>query len=210
MVWLVPESEARIRPLRAVGGALTPAGLLLRTEEGSLQVAAGELLLLVSGPITRERRASAARPKVATATLEQSWCVHLHRRADPHPLEIDASSFEPGFAAAGSTQLELRAWLEVIGQGVLRDDAFRLLAPALAPAEAPTRGALAAVESLRPGGRNPAAVTAESPLRPPAWATDVRVVLDNLAQFRFYSGWRSAVERLRARATPPVTAPGSD
>ena len=48
------------------------------------------LLIVVTGPITRQRQASAKRPKVATATLEEGWCVHLHRVADPRPIEIDA------------------------------------------------------------------------------------------------------------------------
>ncbi len=155
---LVPESEARVRPLRAVAGELTAAGLVLRTEEGSVGVQRGTLLIVVTGPITRQRQASPKRPKVATATLEEGWCVHLHRVADPRPIEIDADAFEPGFAAAGSTRLELRSWLGVLAEGVPHDDAFRLLTPALAPAEAPAGGPLSVFESLRERPPAPAAV----------------------------------------------------
>ena len=57
------------------------------------------------------------------------------------------------------------------------DDGFRRISPALAPA-APAAGAAARLEdALR-----------TSAARPPA-------ILDNLAQFRFYSAWRGAVER---------------
>jgi hypothetical protein len=59
------------------------------------------------------------------------------------------------------------------------DDEFRRLPPALAPA-APSGGALGMVETLR------------APR-----ASDAPLVLDNLAQFRFYSAWRGLVERQR-------------
>ncbi len=206
---LVPEPEARVRPERAVSGELLGASLLLSTEEGGVEVARDDLLIVVTGPLTRQRQASARRPKFATATFEEGWCLHLHRLAEPRPIEIDAGSFEPGFAAAGSTQLQLRSWLEVIARDVPRDDAFRLLTPALAPAEGPAPGALSAVESLRARPLVAPAVPAPGDWRSPGRAADERVLLDNLAQFRFYSGWRAAVERRRRRA-PASSAPGPD
>jgi len=206
---LVPESEARVRPLRAVAGELTPAGLLLRTEEARVALSRGELLILVTGSIIRQRQTSAMRPKVETATFEPSFCVHLHRVADPRPIEIDASSFEPGFAAAGSTLLELRTWLDALAEGVPRDDGFRLLAPALAPSETPAPSALSAVESLH--ARPPSAARADAAAggRPSPAAAKERLLLDNLAQFRFYSGWRAAVERRRRQAAG-ARLPGAD
>jgi hypothetical protein len=61
------------------------------------------------------------------------------------------------------------------------DDAFRRLPPALAPAP-PAGGRLArAGETPREG------------------APKEGGVLDNLAQFRFYSAWRGAAERLVRR-----------
>jgi hypothetical protein len=207
---LVPEAEARVRPLRAIAGELTPAGLVLRTEEGSVEVTRGGLLIVVTGPIARQRQASLRRPKVATATLEEGWCVHLHRVADPRPIEIDAGSFEPGFAAAGSTRLELRAWLVALAEGVPRDDAFRLLTPAFAPAEAPAPGPLSALEALRARPRASAGAPAAGGRRSSSRAADERVLLDNLAQFRFYSGWRAAAERRRRQAAPVERWPGPD
>jgi hypothetical protein len=62
------------------------------------------------------------------------------------------------------------------------DGGFRRVPPALGPAEPEPRGAVAAAGTLgfasRPQGKQ------EGP-----------VVLDNVAQFRFYSGWRAAVQR---------------
>jgi hypothetical protein len=193
---LVPESEARLRPQRAQAGELTPTGLVLRTEEGSVVVSGEALLIVVSGPIVRQRQASSKRPKVATATLEEGFCIHLHRLADERPLEIDAGRFEPGFAVAGSTRLQLEAWLQVLAEGVPRDDGFRWLAPALAPAETPVPGPLAALESLsqRSGGQ------VGSPRERDG---DERLLLDNLEQFRFYSGWRGAAERRRVATAAP-------
>ncbi len=198
---LIPEVEARLHPLRVIGGERTDAGLALRSETGSIEVLRESLLIVVTGRIIRQRQAAAKRVKVATATLEDGWCIHLHRRADPRPLEIEAGSFEPGFAPTGSTQLELRSWLDVLAEGVPRDDAFRQLTPALAPAEAPGPGVLSALDSLRagppaPSGRPGAGEPAARP------GKDQRLLLDNLAQFRFYSGWRAGVER---RRTAPVT-----
>jgi hypothetical protein len=205
---LVPEAEARVLPLRVIAGERALTGLLLRTEAGNVAIARGELLIVVTGSITRERQASAERPKVETATPVPSWCVHLHRLSDPRPLEIDASSFEPGFAPTGSTQLELLAWLDEFAQGIPRDDAFRQLTPALAPAEAPAPSALAAVDLLH---ARPRAATGAAALRArrASAAAGERVVLDNLAQFRFYSGWRAAVER-RRRGAGAESAPPSD
>ncbi len=202
---LIPESEARVRPLRALAGELSPAGLVLRTEEGSVVVPGEALLMIVSGPIARQRQASAKRPKVATATLEEGFCIHLHRLGDPRPIEIDAGGFEPGFAPAGSTRLELQVWLDALAAHVPRDDGFRQLTPALAPTAAPALGPLTALESSR--GRPRASVGGVGPAERDG---EERLLLDNLEQFRFYSGWRGAAERRRSRGGLLEPSPGHD
>lgn len=181
----VPESEARVRPRRAVGGARLEDRLALRTEEGLVEVRRGDVLLVVRGAIVREYQVSERRRKVSTARLEEGYRVHLHVASGgggdvPRPVECDAASFEFGFSVTGSARLELDAWVDAVAAGAARDDGFRRLPPALAPAAPEPRSALSAAGSLR-GGRD----------------GDAPVVLDNSEQFRFYSGWRAAVERRR-------------
>jgi len=184
----VPEAEARRRPLRTLGGERGEATLALRTEEGPIVVRRGDLLLVVAGPITREYQISSKQRRVATARPDEGYRVHLHRREDPRPVEIDAATVELGFTVTGSARLELDTWIAVVAGDAPRDDGFRRLPPALAPAEPEPKGVLSAVGSLAvsspfaAGGRHERAV-----------------VLDNVDQFRFYSGWRAAVERRRAR-----------
>jgi len=184
VVFLVPEGEARIQPLRALGGECSPEAATLRTEEGPLLVHREDLLLVVRGPIAREYRPSPKRRRVETATLEEGYRVHLHRRSDPRPVEIDASNFEFGFAPTGSSRLELDSWVDTLAVGLARDDEFRRLPPVLAPAEPEARSALAAAGRL---GRRPRDEEGE----------DEAAVLDNARQFRYYSGWRAAIERRR-------------
>lgn len=194
----VPEAEARTRPLRCLGGEREAGVVSLRTEEGPVAVRRGDVLLVVRGPIVREYQPTPKRRRVATARLEEGYRVHLHLRARPgeppdakargvpQPLEIDAPSFAFGFAVTGSARLELDAWADDLAGDAPIDEGFRRLPPALGPAEPEVEGALAAASSLslasraRGGGRD-----------------DGPVVLDNSGQFRFYSGWRAAVERRR-------------
>jgi hypothetical protein len=184
-VLLVPEADARVRPLRAVGGERGEGVLALRTEEGALTLRRGGVGLVVRGAITREYQPSSRRRRVDTARLEPGYRVHLHRRHEPRAVEIDAFAFEFGFAVTGSARLELDAWLQEVAPDATVDDGFRRLPPALGPAGAEPRGALAAgslglATGVRRGGRD-----------------ETLVVLDNVEQFRFYSGWRAAVERRR-------------
>jgi hypothetical protein len=189
--FLVPEPQARVRPLRAIGGTRSEQVVSLRTEEGDAEVRAGELLLVVRGPIVREYLPSLKRRRVDTARLEEGYRVHLHRLQQPRPVEIDASAFEFGFAPSGSSRLELEAWVEMLLRGASPDDGFRWLTPALSPAEPEPRGPLAAMSSLRAG-------RAERPGRAEGGEPQM---LDNVEQFRFYSGWRAAVERMRREGT---------
>jgi len=185
-VLLVPEAEARVRPLRAVGGERGEGVLVLRTQEGPLTLRRGDVRLVVRGVITREYQPSSKRRRVDTARLEEGYRVHLHRRQDPRAVEIDATAFEFGFAVTGSARLELDAWVEEIAPGALIDDGFRRLPPALGPAGAEPGGALAAAGSLDLAARGRRSGRDERPL-----------VLDNVEQFRFFSGWRAAAERRR-------------
>lgn len=183
---LLPESEARVRPLRALGGARADGALALRTEEGPAEVRRGDVLIVVRGPIARELQPAPKRRRVDTARLDEGYRVHLHRRDAPRPLEIDAATFEPGFSLTGAARLEVDAWAEEVRGDAPWDDGFRRLPPALGPAEPEPRGALAAVTGLGVASRGRGGD--EGPL-----------VLDNVAQFRFYSGWRAAVHRRLTR-----------
>lgn len=194
---LVPEAETRLAPLRVASGERREGKLLLRGAGEALELSGGELLLVVAGPIAREHRPQLEPQKVETARLEPGWLVHLHRRTEPRPVEIDATDFSPGFAVTGSVRLEIEAWLGEVATGVPRDDGFRWLPPVLAAAESEARGPLAAAASLRASRPRP-------PRRRRA-AHDEPLFLDNVAQFRFYSAWRAGVER-RRRGSPPSGA----
>jgi hypothetical protein len=194
---VVAEAEARTRPLRCVGGERGAGRLDLRTEEGAVSLLRGDVLLVVRGPIAREYRRTPKRRRVDTARLEEGYRVHLHLRPRgpgplrdpegelPRPVEIDAGNFEFGFAVTGSARLEVDAWVDEVAGGAPSDDGFRRLPPALGPAEAEAKGALSAAASLGLASRGRAG------------RRDRPVVLDNVEQFRFYSGWRAAVERRR-------------
>jgi hypothetical protein len=195
---VVPEAEARVRPRRCLGGEPGAGGLSLRTEEGTCVIRRGDVLLVVRGPIVRAYQPTPRRRRIDSARLEEGYRVHLHLRAlppepagwpagaVPRPVEIDPANFETGFAVTGSARLEIDAWVAEVAGGAPSDDDFRRLPPALGPSEPEARGALSAASSLglasraREGGRD------EGP-----------VVLDTVEQFRFYSGWRAAVERRR-------------
>jgi hypothetical protein len=185
---LLPEAEARVRPLRALGGARAAGSLALRTEEGPVGVRRGDVLLVVRGPIVREYQPSARRRRVDTARLDEGYRVHLHRRSEPRPVEIDMAVFERGSSASGSARLEIDDWAEEVRGGAPCDDGFRRLPPALGPAEEEPKGALAAASSLGRAARGQEGGREDEP-----------VVLDNAAQFRFYSGWRAAVQRRLTR-----------
>lgn len=179
----LPEADARARPVRTSGGEREDDRLRLRTEDGEVRVGREDLLLVVSGPIARQYQTFYRPRRQALASLEEGYRVHLHLRARHRPLEIDAANFEFGLTVTGSARLELEAWLEAAAKGVPRDDGFRRLPPAFGVAEPEPKGALAAAGRLAGTVRG---------------AEGERLVLDNAEQFRFYSGWRAAIERQRA------------
>ncbi len=183
----VAEAETRPPPLRALGGERGRGTLTLRTEEGPVALRRGDLLIVVRGAIARQYQPVYRRRRVDTTSLDEGYRVHLHRRADRRPVEIDAANFEFGFAVTGSTRLELEAWVEEIAGDVAEDDGFRRLPPAFGVAEPEPRGPLAAADALGRAGRGDQ----------PGGEGD-SVVLDNAGQFRFYSAWRAALERRRA------------
>lgn len=181
------ESEIRELPLRAVGGERGNGVLALLTEEEPLALRREDLLIVIRGPIARQYQPVYRRRRVDTASLEEGYRVHLHPRSASRAVEIDSANFEFGFAVTGSTRLELDAWVDEVGDGVPRDDGFRRLPPAYGLAEPEARGPLSAASTLGRASRGRDA-TGEGE----------SVVLDNAAQFRFYSAWRAALERRRA------------
>ena len=186
-VFLVGEAEARRGTIPATGGRQAGEVLHLRTEAGTLDVSPADLLLIVGGPIRREYQArEIERKRPHTATLEEGYRFHLHLRIDHCPVELDPASFAFGSLAplTGSSLLELKAWLATLADAVPVDDGFKRLPPALgaAPEE---QGSLGALRGRRSRGL--------------VRGQDAPLVLDNVAQFRFYSGWRAAIERRRAR-----------
>jgi hypothetical protein len=180
----IAEDEVRrAEPVIVTRGTAEADGLALEGEAGPLRLVEADLFLVVRGVITREYQSTpAARRQRRRATLDPGYRVHLHRRGDTRPVELDPGAFDfgPGGAPSGA-QLQITGWIDRLFPGVLRDDSFRVVIPALAPAAPPPAGA------AMPLARAP------GPAK--------RAVLDNLAQFRFHSAWRAAARR-RARVTP--------
>jgi len=185
-VFVIPEAEARRPPVVATGGRCEGQRLELRTTAGPLTVEGASLLLVVKGPIRREYQSrEIERKKPSAASLEAGYRFHLHRRGEDRPVELDPAAFTFGKEAplTGSSLLELSDWLATIAGTVPVDDAFRRLPPALGTAGEEVD----ATSSLR-GARGRSSLTRRK---------DAPAILDNLGQFRFYSGWRAGVERRR-------------
>jgi len=178
------ETQPAETPHLALGGTAEGEVLQLRLATGRLAIGAKDLRLIVRGPIAREYQTRAlARKTIRTATLEAGYRFQLHCREDPTPVEIDPWAFELGKGTSGSSYLTLSGWIYRLGAGVPSDDAFCFLPPALAPEAPRSAGAMHAGEAL---------------LRKPAHGgKEEAVILDNLGQFRVYSGWRAAFERRR-------------
>ena len=132
----LPEVEVRVAPVVATAGQRDDRRLRLRTSTGATtEVSAEDVLLIVQGPIQREYQSQAVeRKKVRTATLDAGYRFHLHRRSDARPVELDPASFSFGAPGpvAGSSLLELKAWIAALGD-LASDDGFRRLPVALAP-----------------------------------------------------------------------------
>jgi len=188
--WLVPEAEVRAPPLACLAGERRSGELWLSTTEGGMSLTPADVLLVVRGAIAREYQTTAERLRITTTRLEEGLRVHIHRRAEERALEIDALNFELGFAVSGSVRLELGAWLETVTADAPHDLGFRQLGPVLGPSEPEPQGPLKALGALTATAR--AGPGENRPL-----------VLDNVAQFRFYSGCLAAVARRRTASGGP-------
>jgi len=182
----IAEDEVRrAEPVLATRGAADGDALALYADEGPLRLVEADLLLVVRGVITREYQSTAeARRQRRLATLDPGYRVHLHRRQEARPVELDPAAFDfgPGGAPSGA-QLQIASWIDRLFPATPRDDSFRVVIPALSPAAPPSAAAGMAVVPVARTGR------------------EARPVLDNLAQFRFHSAWRAAARR-RAAVTP--------
>lgn len=180
-VFRVPEEEIEpaLRPVRVRGGVLAADTLELRGPDGPTRVLPEDVVGLVRGPIAREYAAAPdvlRRRTLGTARLEPGYRFQLHRR-EGAPVELDPWAFEfPDRELGRSTLLTLTEWALSLARHRPQDDGFRLEPPALAPAE---EDAGDARRALGRGERR----------------ADAPAILDNVRQFRFYSGWRAALMR---------------
>jgi hypothetical protein len=184
-VTVVPEAEIRAacQPHTAQSASFSASGIEVESGAGRLRLVSTDLLLVVRGAITRQYATGFDSPtRIRSATLGIGHRFHLHRRhTDDHrPLELDADSLELRGERRfpGSCLLELDGWVKSQVDPALVDSAFDRLVPALSPAAAASGSAAA----LSAGGgirRREAGPT----------------VLDNVGQFRYYSGWRAGVAR---------------
>jgi hypothetical protein len=181
---VVPEFEVRAsrEPMLAIGGRSSAGVLTLRTAKRERHVKIQEVQLAILGEIHREYAPEIRKHPRSFGGLDPGFRIHLYVRGIALPFELDPEGFlfDDASGAPTSSLLELRRWIDALPAHVPRDEGFRQMPPALAPAEAPTGPAIfEAVAALRTGREGP-------------------VVLDNVSQFRFYSGWRAAIERRRA------------
>jgi hypothetical protein len=183
VVHVVPEFEVRgaREPMQVVGGRFASGVFTLRTAKRERAVKADEVQLVIQGEIHREYAADLQRDSRALRVLHPGFRFHLYAQGMSLPFELDPEGFlfDGPSSLPTSSLLELRRWIDALPAGVPRDEGFRQMPPALAPSEVPAGPAIfEAVAALRAGREGP-------------------VVLDNVTQFRFYSGWRAAIERRR-------------
>jgi hypothetical protein len=177
----LPEDQVTqaARPLVALRGDPLAGVFSVDGASAPVQLEVGDALLVVRGPITREYQPAPERQRIHTATLEQGYLVHIHRRSEPRPLEIDPATFvyKGRIDPYRSTLLRLTEDVAQLCSGVPVDTGFEREPPALALPERSDPANQAATFGLgspRRGGP---------------------VVLDNRAQFRFYSAWHATLKR---------------
>jgi hypothetical protein len=189
-VTALPEGETRgaARPVVAIGGRLATGALRLRTTDGDLAVLGTDLRLVVRGPIVRERQTLRAPETGLVRRVTRQWddsrtepgyCLHLHRASDVRPVELNPDAFEFAEPALEAPLVQMTRWIEALAPAVEIDDGFRWLPPALGTSAGTTAGIVGSAEALGEAARRQ--------------RKDKSVLLDNLAQFRFYSAWRGAL-----------------
>lgn len=174
-------SEADLRRHAPVGigrGRLEPQRFVGRVAGRSLECPVNDVLLVVRGPIRREFQAQDKNLKqLKSAAPSEGYRFHLHRVSDPRPLEIDPNAFEfEDREASVSSFLRVAQWIDSLAPAPPLDDGFRLMPPALGESERDRTTAHALGRGPQKDGERP--------------------LLDNLKQFRLYSSWRGAVERI--------------
>jgi len=171
-------------PVESIDNSALPLHCTVREEpEGVVsrkELSEPEIALIISAPIKRERqKEQRSRPRQDTR-LDEAWLVHVHLRHETRPWEIDPrrTAFEgPGLASAHMRTLELVRRLSVAAPF---DEAFKNIVPALSPGADPSNE-LAGLQGSRTKPRDKEQKT---------------IVLDNVTQFREYSAWRGALERM--------------
>jgi hypothetical protein len=135
-------------------------------------------LLVVRGPIRREYQAQDKDLKrIKSATPSEGYRFHLHRSSDAPAIEIDPDGFDfEDRESAASSFLRVTRWIDSLVPSPPIDDGFRLLPPALGESERDATTARALGHAPQQGSERP--------------------LLDNLKQFRRYSSWRGAIERI--------------
>jgi hypothetical protein len=189
--WSLPEQriDAGRYPVIIRGGDVAAGRFVLAENSIPIRVVGEDLLLAIWGRIHRTRHEFFGlerlrpRPSPFLSTLNEEHRLHLHRRLEDRPLEIDPGSFEfdDRNAAMESSLLRIRSGLESLMGHRTIDDAFRLEAPAMSPMQTPQTGVFAIVESLKDRGAEQEGKYSG--------------LLYNLEQFRFYSAWRGALAR---------------
>jgi hypothetical protein len=169
-------------PLVAVGGRALANGLRLRTDRESFDVHPEEILLLVVGTIHREVTDEVKKRHSRPPRPQPGLRFHLNRRDAAQPIKLDPDSiaFDDTPVVPSSSLIEIRSWIAALAPPPALDEGFRDVTPALSPSRRADAGLSTALRS------GPAREDAATPL-------------DNLPQFRFYSGWRAALARRTGR-----------
>lgn len=187
------ETVARARnpiPIESIDVNAQPTTCLVRENPEALpsrrEMRERAIALIVSGPIKREKQRPQTSKVRLDSRLEDAWLVHIHLHAETRPWELDPrrTAFEgPGLASAHMQTVELVRRLKA---SVAVDETFRNVVPALSPGVDP-------MDDLPRMKNEPGK---------PQDKQEKAVILDNVAQFREYSAWRAAIERLRPGMPP--------
>jgi hypothetical protein len=197
-VYCLPEGEVRAgaQPLVARGGDPAGGSFVIGPERAVERVAAGDVLLVVWGPIRREtvepeRGPLRSQRRPSASPVQDAELYHLHVRGRQQPIEIDpwGFRFSENRGRVESSQLRMRTAIEALAGAARIDRSFRHEPPALAPSGGAPDSALEGIENLFQGSRAAGRKGRTTSL------------LDNVGQFRFHSSWLGAVAR-RASSVP--------